>query len=102
MIEVAVTDAGSGLLQRRAAWASANASELKITEATIAELLRPGAKRPDIVLLEVIDQPGTDPAGDVKRLRAAGIQPLAITHDAGDQALMSRVRDHHGRALRER
>jgi two-component system nitrate/nitrite response regulator NarL len=83
MIEVAVTDAGSGLLQRLAAWASANAPELRFTEATIADLLLPGVKRPDIVLLDVIDQPGTDPVGDVKRLRAAGFQPLAITHDAG-------------------
>ena len=33
MIEVAVTDGGSGLLRRLAAWAGANAPDLRVTEA---------------------------------------------------------------------
>jgi DNA-binding NarL/FixJ family response regulator len=83
MIEVAVTDGGGGLLQRLAAWAGANAPDLRVTEATIASLLATGVKRPDIVLLDVIDRPGADPVGDVRRLRESGFRPLAITHDAG-------------------
>lgn len=83
MIDVAVTDGGGGLLQRLAAWAGANAPDLRVTEVTIGGLLASGAKRPDIVLLDVIDRPGADPVGDVRRLRETGFRPLAITHDAG-------------------
>ena len=83
MIEVAVTDGGSGLLQRLATWAGANAPDLRVTMATINGLLAPGTKPPDIVLLDVTDRPGADPVGDVRRLRETGLRPLAITHDAG-------------------
>jgi two-component system nitrate/nitrite response regulator NarL len=83
MIEVAVTDGGGGLLQRLATWAGAHAPDLRVTGTTIGGLLAPGAKRPDVVLLDVIDRPGADPVGDVRRLRETGFRPLAITHDAG-------------------
>jgi two-component system, NarL family, nitrate/nitrite response regulator NarL len=83
MIEVTVTDGGSGLLQRLAAWAGANAPDLRVTGATVGGLLASSTRHPDIVLLDVTDRPGADPVGDVRRLREIGYRPLAVTHDAG-------------------
>jgi DNA-binding NarL/FixJ family response regulator len=36
-----------------------------------------------VVLLDVVERPGTDPVGEVRRLRDLGHRPLAVTHDAG-------------------
>jgi two-component system, NarL family, nitrate/nitrite response regulator NarL len=83
MIKVVVAGGDGGLLARLATWAVDHAPDLRVTGATVEDLLATGAGRPDVVLLDVIDRPGADPIGDVRRLRQTGHWPLAVTHYAG-------------------
>jgi two-component system, NarL family, nitrate/nitrite response regulator NarL len=83
MITVAVAGGDGGLFQRLATWATAKAADMLVTETSVDVLVAGTVDRPDVVLLDVIDRAGADPVGDVRRLRAAGLSPLAVTRHAG-------------------
>ena len=83
MITVTVAGGDGGLLTGLAAWAMEHEHDLRVTGASVASLLLPTAQRPDVLLLDVVHRTGADPIGDVRRLRADGYRPLAVTRGAG-------------------
>jgi two-component system, NarL family, nitrate/nitrite response regulator NarL len=83
MITVTVAGGDGGLLTRLMSWAAEHAPDLKVTGVSVESLLLPAAERPDVVLLDVVNRTGTDPIGDVRRLRRGGYRPVAVARDAG-------------------
>jgi two-component system, NarL family, nitrate/nitrite response regulator NarL len=83
VIDVAIVCGDGSLLEQLRAWARVHAPDLRVAEAAIGDLVDAPARRPDVVLVDVIQGAAAGVADDVRQLRAAGFWPLAVTRGAG-------------------
>lgn len=81
VIDVAVVWDDPWLFERIWAYAS-RVPDLAVREASVAALLGATEVRPDVVLIEVAPRDGGEPVADIRRLRRAGYQVLALSKSA--------------------
>jgi two-component system, NarL family, nitrate/nitrite response regulator NarL len=82
MIDVVIVHGDGLLLTRLQDWAEVNARDLRLSEASVGDLIQEHTARPDVVLVDVVPADTTELAADVGRLLRAGFWPLAVARDA--------------------
>ena len=81
MIDVAVVWDDRGLFETIRSYL-AHARDVEVSQSSTAALLADGARRPDVVLFEVVRRVGRDPIADIRALCRAGYRVLALSRSS--------------------